>query len=187
MKIRTAKDFSRKEIYEIALLYSKGTYSYHDFIDEFGSSQSTFYTLINWAVVKGIVPDKVVVQIEAVAVLNSTDQIGSISKDSRAQDVAARGQKCNRLRRLDRLNYTFPKSEAIEIIKKYIACDLSKDEFCKQNYMTEAVFGRTLKKAVVKKWIGVKMIDQLREKSYKFNDKERVDSFFASLMRARNG
>lgn len=186
MKTRTAKDFSRKEIYEIALGYSKGTYTYHNFIEEFGSSQHTFYTLINWAVVKGIVPNNVVIAIDALAVLNSSDKIGSISRNVCAKDVAARGQRCNRLRRLKRIQYTFPKNEAIQIIKKYAACDLSKEDFCKQNYMTEAVLSRTLKKAIVQKWIGIKMVEQLRQKAYKFHNKERVDNFFNSLIHARN-
>lgn len=185
-KIRTARDFSRKEIYEIALNYSKGTYTYRNFIEEFGSSQDTFYTIINWAVVKGIVPNSVVTAIDEVAILNSSEAIDSISKASCVQDIIVRGRRCNKLRRLKRREYTLPKSEAIKIIQKYAACELSKKDFCKQNYMTEAVFGRTLKKAIVQKWISIKMAEQLRQKAYRFNNKEKVDSLFNLLIHIRN-
>lgn len=181
MKIRTAKDFSRKEIYQIALSYSKGTYTYHNFIEEFGSSQNTFYTIINWAIVKGVVPDDVVTAIDALAVWNSSDKVESISKASCVEDVIARGKRCNKLRRLKRLQYTFPKSEAVKLVKEYISSPLSKHEFCKQNYMTTSVFGRTLKKAIIQHWIGIKEVEKLREKAYKFNNKEFVDAVFNSL------
>lgn len=185
----TAKDFSRKEIHRIATAYSTGKYTYIDFLDEYpGCSRSTFYDIISKAVVESIVSDATMEAIEVVAVNNSHDRMENISEQF-ANDVACRGRKCNSNRRKRRESYIksyIPqKHTAIEWINECIATQGSIIEFCKSHYIPVQLFNRAFKNAIIKYWIRLDVIEQLRQKAYRFYDKQSIDRTFDILISGR--
>lgn len=187
MKKRTAKDFSRREISLIASAYSTGNYTYHNFIKEYGSTQLTFYAIIDSAITKCIVPDRIVEAIEKIGSTNSFNKVRELSSDEEVASMAAsRCTKANRNRRARRNTYVFPKSEAISLVSKYLASPLPKLEFCKENYMTDRVFDRTLKKAIMEGWVTLSDVESLRKKAYQFNEKGLVDKVFNAMIARRN-
>lgn len=179
----TAKDFSREEIYKIAEAYSTGKYTYHNFMKVYGCNKKTFYTIINWAVVKCIVPDEIVRDIEIVSTTNSYNKANNLfSSNEDTIKFAKRGMNCNKLRLLKRNNYIFPKSETISLINDYISSPDSKMKFCKSHYMTTKVFDNSLKEAIVKGWITLATVEKLRTKACMFNKHADVDELFNRLI-----
>lgn len=182
----TARDFSRKQIYEIAKLYSTGNYSYQDFMKEFGCSHNTFYAIINRAIIESIVSNEVMKAIELVAVFNSTNKLESETKDLElVRGVEYRGKRSAMCRRVKRLSYICPKKEAVLLIKQYINSPKPKVEFCKHFFITTRLFDRTLKHSIIYGWITLKTVELLRQKAYLFNDIAQVDEFFNELLDLR--
>lgn len=182
----TARDFSRKQVYEIAKAYSSGTYSHHDFTKEYGCSQNTFYSVINRAIIEGIVSDEIMEVIELVAVANSTFRMQDETSDQQlVANVAHRGKHANMCRRVKRHYYICSKKETCSLITQYISSPEPKAKFCKQFYITQKLFDRTLKHAIIYSWIPLNTVEQLRQKSYLFNDHEKVDQLFDSCIALR--
>lgn len=182
----TARDFSRKQIYEIARLYSTGKYSYHDFMKEYGCSQKIFYAIINRAIIESIVPNEMMEAIELVAVSNSTCKMESESKDLEfIRGVEYRGKRSAICRRVKRHSYICPKKEAVLLINQYINSPEPKGEFCNHFFITPKLFDHTLKHSIIHGWITLRTVELLRQKAYSFNDMVKVDKLFDALLDLR--
>lgn len=182
----TVKDFSRKQVHDIAKSYSTGKYSYHNFMDEFGCSQNTFYSVINRAIVESVVSDSIMEAIEAVAVGNSACKVDDETANEQLVISAIhRGKHCNTRRRLKRASYVCTKKEAIFLIEYYLASNEPKAKFCKKFYITTKLFDRTLKHAIIYSWINLPVVNQLRQRAYLFNDPSKVDKLFDTCIELR--
>lgn len=183
----TAKDFSRGQIHNIAKSYSTGKYSYHDFMNEFGCSQGTFYSVINRAIVESIVSDSIMEAIETVAVANSACKVDDETANEQLVIGAIyRGKHCNTRRRLKRASYVCSKKETIFLIEQYLASNEPKAKFCEKFYITTKLFDRSLKHAIIYSWINLTVVNQLRKRAYLFYDHSKVDKLFDTCIELRN-
>ncbi len=183
---RTVKDFSRKEIHGIAMLYAEGLYTYHDFVSQYMASQSTFYSILSKAVIEQIVPDDVAEDIKNVSAANSVLKVETISKNGKkASDAGQRGLRAWKKRLIRRQNFQFPKQEAIKIAENYAKSPLPQKDFSRENYMPVKLLSQTLKRAIILNWIPDSLVEELRQKALIYNDQERVNRFFDLLSRAR--
>lgn len=182
----TAKDFSREQIYDVAKAYSTGKYSYHDFMNEFGCSQNTFYSVINRAIVESVVSDSIMEAIETVAVSNSACKVDDeTSNEQWVVRIIHRGRHCNTRRRLKRAFYVCSKKETIFLIEQYLASAEPKAKFCEKFYITTKLFDRSLKHAIIYSWINLTVVNQLRQRAYLFYDHSKVDKLFDTCIELR--
>ena len=184
---RTAKDFSRKEIFRIAQAYSTGRYSYIDFYNEYGCSPSTFYKILECAVTKCIVSDEIAEKIGITAVSNSRSKLEDTCPDDSdlPRQAANRGRASNKSRFLKRADYVLTRSEAIDAIDDYVSSPDSMEKFCEKYFITPKAFSRTIRTAILSGWIPLKRVENLRQKAYQFNASKPVDRTFDVLIRER--
>lgn len=183
---RTVKDFSRKEIHGIAMLYSDGLYTYHDFCDQYNASQNTFYSILSRAVVEWIVSDDVADRIKHVSAANSVLKVEVISKNGKkASNAGQRGLQAWDKRFIKREHFQFPKSEAKKIAEDYAESPLPKYDFARESYMPVRLLSQTLKRAIIFNWVSDSLVEALESKALCYNDKEKVTKFFDSLWAIR--
>ncbi len=185
-KKRTVKDFSRKEIHGIAMVYSDGLYTYHDFCAQYNASQNTFYSILSRAVVEWIVPDDAADRIRHVSAANSVLKVEVLSKNGeKASNAGQRGLRAWDKRFIKREHFQFSKAEAKKIAEDYAKSPLPKYDFARENYMPARLLSQTLKRAIIFNWVPDSLVDDLENKALLYNDKEEVTQFFGSMRRVR--
>lgn len=183
---RTLKDFSRKRIARIAILYSYGNYGYCDFQEDYPYvSRSVFYSILDAAVVENIVSDDVASRMQKVSLDNSYRQVYDKSGLSAAKKSVERGKATWRKRMRDRHDFNFNKTTSKQLAIAYANSSLSLNDFCKDNCIPVNLFNRTLKNAIINCYVSDKVVRQLREKALKFNEEEKVNQFFDFLCEKR--
>lgn len=180
MAKRTARDFSRKEIWDIATLYAKtvSEYSSEYFSEKYSITRNTFYTLLERAVIENIVNDEIVLDMANKAAYNSKVKAGE------AGEMRSRKHYGQLIER--RKTYMLSKEDAISITTRYASCEVSKTRFVNNNYITTKLFDRTLYRAVVENWVSDETVQRLQEKSLKNNDQKKVLEFWSRLLYFRN-
>lgn len=185
-KKRTVKDFSRKEVHGIAMSYSDGLYTYHDFCAQYNASQSTFYSILSRAVVEWIVSEEAAVRIKHVSASNSVLKVEALSKSGgKASDAGQRGLRAWDKRFIKREHFQFPKAEAKKIAEDYAKSPLPKYDFARENYMPVRLLSQTLKRAIIFNWVPDSLVDDLENKALLYNDKEKVTQFFGTMRKVR--
>lgn len=179
MAKRTAKDFSRYEIWCIATSYANtnSANSHEIFEKEYEISTGTFYTLLEKAVVENIVDNETVLKMEEKARNNSEAKAGSAG--------AIRSERHYNFLKEKSKQYMLVKQDAISITKKYAESILYKKAFCKANYITEQLLDRTILKAIIDNWISDETVDKLKAKSLRQNNGEYVLKFWEKVEKIR--
>lgn len=180
MAKRTARDFTRKQIWEIASLYAstESIYSSEYFSHNHEISQNTFYKLIEKAVIEGVVDDRTVANIAAKAAFNSFRKAGEKGENRTKKHYDKLNSK--------RKEYILPKEKAVEIVTKYANSNYSKEQFAIKNYITKELFSRTIYKAITENWISDEVVEKLKKKSITRYTEELVLDFWKNLIDVRN-
>ena len=157
MAKRTARDFTRKQIWEIASLYAstESTYSSEYFSHNYEISQNTFYKLID-----------------------SFRKAGEKGENRTKKHYDKLNSK--------RKEYILPKEKAVEIVTKYANSNYSKEQFAIKNYITKELFSRTIYKAITENWISDEVVEKLKKKSITRYTEELVLDFWKNLIDVRN-
>lgn len=159
MTQKTARDFSRTQIKEIAEDYAyssiKRTASYY--AAEYGISECTFYTLMEKAVVEGIVSSKIVDLMQAKAMANAKIKAGAPGKK--------RSWKHYELLKARRETYCFSSKKKLkQITTDFVNSDLSLTDFAKQNCMTVDLLKRTIDTSIDMNLLSSDVLSLLIEK-----------------------
>lgn len=180
MAKRTARHFSRKEIWMIASLYASTSleYSSEFFSREYEISRDTFYMLLEKAVVENIVDEITVNNMQLKAGLNANAKVGEIGR--------CRSEKHYIKIKNKRKSYILPKDEAIEITTQYANSGYSKKQFCLINFMTNALLCRTIRQAIIQNWVSDDVVERLMSKSLQNYQSESITNFWEKLIQLRN-
>jgi hypothetical protein len=179
-KQHSARDFSRRMIYKIAAEYAatSGDYSYRYFCKEYSISKSTFYKILEKAIIESIVPISIANNMANKAKYNSEQKAGK----------GGRGRSHNHYEYLKkkRATYMLPKSKAIEFVVKYARCDIPKEKFAEKYYIEKGLLNRTILKAIIENWVSDGVVKDLREKSLKYHPGENTIQFWEQVAKFRN-
>ncbi len=188
MKKSTAKLFDRKQIFEIAVAYASGSYTYHDFLKQYPNcSQHHFYSILHLSVDKAIVSEKVARKIQNVAITSSMQKAEDSNTDIYSIEAIQRRVYNSWERRIRAMQYfCFSKNEAKKLVDSYSKSALSKKEFCSQNCINTVLFDRTVIESVILNWVSDNCFDRLYSKALAYNSSDRVEHLFSQLSKRRN-
>lgn len=180
MAKRTATNFSRKQIWEIATKYANTNcaYSRDYFSREYDINYSTFYKLLERAVIESIVDEATILRMADKAAHNSDNKAG--------EGARKRSQKHYEYLILKRKVYILPKKEAINLTTNYANSVLAKPAFLRNNFMDAKLFDRTLYKAILENWVSDEVVEKLKTKSLRYDSSEKVIAFWDQLLKYRN-
>lgn len=173
MTKKTGRQFSRDEVWEIATKYATSRYSHTNFEEEFQSTRSSFYTVLDRAVIENIVDSDTVDAMEKKAKYNAEAKAGGAA--------IGRTEKHYSYLRKKRKEYMLPKEEAVELSIMYAEHKASKKQFCKEKHITEQLLNRTIKKAVIYNWVGDEVVEKLKEKSIRMNGSVSTAKFWEEM------
>ena len=173
MSKKTGRQFQRDEVWEIATKYATSRYSHTNFEEEYQSTRSSFYTVLDRAVIENIVDSDTVDAMEKKAKYNAEAKAGGAA--------VGRTEKHYSYLKKKRKEYMLPKEDAIELTITYAESQDSKRYFCTQNYVTEQLINRTIKKTVVDNWVGDEIVQKLKSKSLKSNNTVSTAKFWEEL------
>lgn len=161
MEGRSINSFTRKEIWQIAAQYAHFPYVYsHQFFEtEYEITESTFYSILNRAVIWNIVDDKIVQLMQQKAVYNSNRRAG--------RNAAKYSNRHYDRLKAQRTQYMLSRKVSVAITEEYARTDMSKGKFCNFKYMTESLLNRTIKKCIICNWIPDETVELLKKKSMK--------------------
>lgn len=185
---KTLRQFSRKKISEIAVAYSNGTYTYHDFLEQYPDySQHQFYTILYISVNKAIVSEQIARKIQNVATISSVQKAEDNNADPNSVEAIRRRVFNSWERRIRVMQcFCFSKNEARNLVEDYSHSPLSKKEFCSQNCINPVLFDKTVIEAVILNWVNDECFDRLYNKALSFNNAEMVEHLFTQLSKRRN-
>lgn len=180
MEKRTARDFSRKEEYEVALLYAS---SYQEFsanviAEALGVSESTCRTVLDNAVIHNVVNDKIVRLMSEKAARNAQIHAGIKGKYSSLKHYETLRAK--------RAAYLPSKREIIIIVKSYAESDLPKECFSQTHYITKQLLTKLIHLAIVNCYVNDKTVDLLKAKSIERYGLSDVEDFWKEILNNRN-
>lgn len=180
MAKRTAKDFSRAKVWEIATLYASTDYAYSAeyFSREYNISKNTFYTLLEKAVIESIVDERTVKKMAIKSAHNSETKAGKPGKK--------RSHKHYKYLVLKRKAYMLPKEKAIALTIKYANSAATKQKFLMNNFIDKKLFGRVILKCILANWVSDDVVDKLKNKSLRSNNSKEVLEFWEQLLYFRN-
>lgn len=173
--------FSRKQIYSIALAYSRGDYSYHHFVREYPNcTQHQFYNVLHLSVDRAIVPEEIARKIQRVAVASSLQKAReSFSNEAYINGIGTRVYRSWEKRIANSRNFRFSKLDSKRIAQQYSDSRFSKKDFCEINHINGHLFDITLINAIIYSWISDDCFDKLFDKAIKFaNGSETVSRVY---------
>lgn len=173
MAKKTGRQFSRDEVWEIATKYATSRYSHTNFEEECQSSRSSFYTVLDRAVIENIVDSDTVDAMEKKAKYNAAAKVGGAGVGRTEKHYAYLKKK--------RKEYMLPKEEAIKLTIMYAESQESKKYFCKQKHIAEQLVNRAIKKAVIDNWVEDEVVKKLKSKSLKSNNTVSTAKFWEEL------
>lgn len=179
MTKKTVKDFSQKEIWEIATHYANTDFSYsHEYFSkEYDISQDVFYNLLEKAVSKCIVSDYIVKKMAIKAATNAKSKAGE------AGEGRSRRHYENLIKK--RKSYMLPKETAINLTISYANCVTTREKFLRSNFIDKRLFERTLLKAIIENWVSDEVVTQIKEKSLRTHDEEKTIKFWDKILQIR--
>ena len=175
---RELKDFSRREIKEIAEEYANTPYkkSCEHFMEEYNISESTFYNVLHKAVVESIVSTTFARMIQNKAAANS-ERHGGINAKKRTFN--AYEHLINK-----RTGFRFKVAEGKKLVLKYIYSEATIEVFACDNCVNLLLLKRALRDAVVFSWITNNQVKLLEEKTRKQKG-EAMEEGFKKLLEKR--
>jgi len=173
MAKKTGKQFSRGEVWDVATKYARTKYSHIDFEREYNSSRSSFYTVLDRAVIENIVDTQTVEAMESKAEYNARSKAGEAGAGST--------QKHYKYLKKKRKDYILPKEDTITITEMYAKSVYNKAAFSREYYISEQLLNRSIKKAVIENWISDEIVDQLKAKSIYQNPGASTIRFWEEL------
>jgi len=174
---KTARQFSRDEVWEVATKYATSRYSHTDFEEEYQSNRSSFYTVLDRAVIENIVDSDTVSKMEKKAKYNAEAKAG--------RPGAGRTEKHYLHLRQKRKEYLLSMEETIKVTMAYAESSDKKKQFCRKYHITEKLLNRTIYKAVIKKWVNDEVVMMLKRKSLSANDSVSTIKFWEQLLAFR--
>lgn len=180
MAKRTTKEFSRTEIWEIATRYANTGLAYsHEFFEkEYTISRSTFYAILEKAVIESCVDMNIVKKMTIKASSNSEKKAGIAGKK--------RSEKHYEELIHQRARYMLPKKDAINWTIKYAETNLPKEAFSARYHIDKKLLERTIHKAVLENWVSDEMVEMIKTKSMRNNHGEGVKEFWKELIYFRD-
>lgn len=171
---KTGRQFSRSEVWDVATKYvSVEKYSHTDFEAEYDSTRSSFYTILDRAVIENVVDTETVEKMEKKAACNAENKAGEAG--------AGRTKKHYAYLKAKRRKYLLPKNDAITITEMYARSVYNKKNFCREYYISEQLLNRSIKKAVIENWVSDHVVKQLKEKSIRQNPGAQTFRFWEEL------
>lgn len=173
---KTARQFSKKEIYDIAVWYAT---SYHEIsagiiADEYMISEATCRKLLDKAVILNVVNDKIVELMAAKAGYNSQVKAGT------------GGKKCSErhydMLKAKRASYLPSKKEIIALAKGYAKSAQTKEQYSQDNYITKQLLDRIIYKAIIENLVNDKTVEELKIKSVKRYGFDNVQKFWKRML-----
>lgn len=179
MTKRTARDFSRKQIWEIANSYANTGYEYsHDYYErEYKISKSTFYTILEKAVIEHIVNLDIVELMCKKAAYNSGVKAGEAGYERSIKHYDYLKKK--------RAQYRVSKKQAVHLTIKYSESKLLKNEFAKENYISTKMLDIIFKDAIINCWVSDEVVNKLKQKSLRQDSSQRVLNFWFKIENLR--
>lgn len=180
-KFKKLEDFSRDKRFDIAIRYSRGNYTFHDFSEEYGAPRHIFYAILHSAVEESIVSLKIANRIAEVSI-NSSYQ--SVLENYGVEDAE---RTANRVKRSwdkslkERETFNFSKKAGTGIASHYADSGLARQDFCNKNHISPELLNRTLKNAIVLNWITDDEVEKLYGKSFNSYGMEKAYPFFEKL------
>lgn len=174
--MKRLKDFSRKQIREIATVYATTelacNYSY--FEKEYEISEATFYNILKKAIIESIVDDNIAKQIGRKTEKNSAKKAG------RSAGLRTRRHQEQLLQK--RKEFKMKKGEAIQTAIRYSKSTFNKKQFCIVNIIAIKLFDDALVRAIIEKWIDDECYERIKSKALKnHNNSSRAYEFFQKL------
>lgn len=174
--MKRLKDFSRKQIREIATVYATTelacNYSY--FEKEYEISETTFYNILKKAIIESIVDDEIAKQIGRKTEKNSAKKAG------KGAGIRSRRHQEDLL--LKRKAFKMKKSEAIKIAIRYSKSNFNKKQFCLVNIITIKLFDDALVRAITENWVDDECYERIKSKALKnHNNSSKACELFQKL------
>ena len=179
--MKRLKDFSRAQIKKIATEYAETDLQYtHSYFEtEYEMSESTFFNMLDKAIIESIVDSEIAIKIGEKAAKNSEEKAGEYA--------AKRGRKHNSHLMMKREIFKFSKTEAKKIAVRYAKSPLSKKEFCKQNAIEVHLFDDALVRTISENRISDDIYQLIKEKALKnHNNSPKACELFQKLDTMRN-
>jgi len=174
-------DFSRAQIEKIATEYamSEPAYDHSPFELAYDISKSTFYNLLDKAIIESIVGEGIARKIGQKASMNSSVKAG------RNAGIRSKIHNANLMKK--RETFTFSKVEAKKVATKYAKSSLNKEAFCKSNCITKKLFDNALVRAIAECWIDDKTYEAIKSKALRNNgNSSSTCELFRKLDEMRN-
>ena len=179
MAQRTAKNFSRKEIFEVAKDYAETDpiVSAEYFCQKYDISPNTFYTVLDKAVIDNIVDNEVFEKMKAKAAYNSGVKAGP--------EGSMRSFRHYRELFYKRAFFNFSQNEAIKLAEEYSESEEYMEEFANHHYMTTQIFTRTIEDTIVNRWITEGTLVKIFMKSLRRNHEPKHINYWRRLLDKR--
>lgn len=161
--MKRLKDFSRSQIKKVATEYATSDLACnHSYFErEYDISDSTFYNLLDKAIIESIVDEDIARKIGNKAAANASTKAG--------ESAGIRSKLHNSHLMMKRKNFKFSKVEAKKMAIKYAKSSLSKEAFCKSNCITKKLFDDALVRAIAECWIDDKTYEEIKSKALQNN------------------
>lgn len=174
---RTIKDFSRRQIYDIALEYANSLpkYSGDFFAEKYGISKATFYHILHKAVEESIVSLSDANDIARKAAQNTVEYGGS------GASILAYEAYERYIKKRD--TFRFSKEEARYWTKAYANSEESAANFAFKNFMQLCTLKYAIYDVVINSWIKYEEIKKAEERLFKNVD----DELELALISIKNG
>lgn len=180
MGTKTARAFTRGQIYDIATQYANSSqeYSRSYFSMQYNISYSTFYKLLERAVVENIVDESIVRKMATKAENNALKKAG--------EGARKRSENHYKYLLLKRKAFMLPKEDTKSMAITYASSPLVKKDFCKSNFIDTKLFDKMLCKAIIENWITDEVVSKIKDKAIQNNSNEKTTAFWEQLLKFRN-
>lgn len=180
--MKKLKDISKKEIREIAEYYASSEVSRSYFIKKYNISSSTFYKILDKAVIEHIVSEKIANMMMNRAITNTKEKLKN--------DIGVNRSYLHYNDLLEkRRSFIFSKKIRIELLKEFSQKDSreSKSEFCNNHFFDIELLDKILIFSTINNEIPKKVYTRIKDNSFAstFNN-EATTIFFNILEKFRN-
>lgn len=169
--------FSREEIRNIAIEYSSSNMTRSDFCNKYFISSTTFYNMLDKAIIEHIVSYNTALKMQTKALYNKRLRLGS---GKGTEQTKLHYERLFEKRR----NFIFTKTERTKILKEFSKRDLikSKSDFCEEHLFDIDLLEKMLIFSVVYNEIPKKVYNAIKENSLiSINNPDIVNRFFDLL------
>ena len=174
--------FSKYEIRDIAKEYANSCMSRSDFCEKYFISSTTFYNILDKAIVEHMVSYETAIKMQNKALYNK-----SVRLKSKKGAQTTKQHYTNLLEK--RRNFIFTKSERFKILKEFSKRDLreSKAAFCEAHFFDIELLEKILIFSIVYGELPKKTYSKIKENSLmSFSNSDEVNNFFNLLEKLKS-